>query len=140
MWEQQKVDLANMPLKPTKALQREAETLLAKAIIEKNAPFAIVTSPYLKACWALISSGRYSLPCPKTIVARIDDVYELLEAKVERHLRGQHVISFELDSWTRANKHLTAITSGDPASSLFLASFENAAADTAVNLADATYR
>ena len=120
--------------------QEEADNLLTQALVSKNVPMAFVTSPYFRAYVTKISEGHYKPPTVYAVIARLEELYKRIHKIVAVRLSKQTCITFETDSWSRAGKHFTAMTTGPPGLSVLTAAYENAGSDNAVNTADALHR
>ncbi len=103
---------------------------------EKNVAPNFVTSPHFRAFVALISGRRFDVPCRWTIVARIVELHDRIQAKLAGMLAKCAYVGFELDSWTRNLRHFSALTSGPLGLSSLLAAYQNDDADTAVITAE----
>lgn len=138
--QQRQIDNGLLRAGATKNEQQAADTLLTQALVTKNIPMAFVNSPHLKAYVTLISGGRYKTPSIHTVVQRLGELQDRIHSKVAAMLKKQAYIAFETDSWSRAGKHFTAVTTGPPGLTVLTAAYENAASDNAVNTADALHR
>ena len=133
---------AHGKLKPiaSKAEHATANEVLARALIMKDVPMNFLSSPDFQAYVHKVSAGRFKAPSRFTIVDCFDALGSRIAAKVRMQLEGSTFISIEEDSWTRRTKHFSAVTTGGPGQSLFVAAYQNTASDNAVNSADAIHR
>lgn len=135
-----KKKVVDYTLMASKAEQKDADNLLAQALAVASVPFNFVSTRYFKAYVAKISQLRYHTPGRKGLLARLDEIYERLQRIIARKLENAAYIAFEMDSWSRANKHLTSLTTGCPGLSAFMACYETDAPDTAWSNAAAAYQ
>jgi hypothetical protein len=117
--------------KATKSDQTVANQLLMKALAQKNIAFSFVESEYFQAYVSYITAGLYKAPSRHHLVAALEDICDVLTTKIRQVLTASPYMSICADSWTKAGRHVTAITAGSPGQSIYMNSYENLGSDTA---------
>jgi hypothetical protein len=116
---------------PTKLQVTAATELLMKALAEKNVPFNFVSSRYFQAYVKKISQQRYSAPSRYYLLKSLDFLSNTITSKLKVVVMKPAFVPFCADAWTKAGRHLTAITGGAPGRSLYLGSYECNVSETA---------
>jgi hypothetical protein len=116
---------------PTKLQVTDATELLLKALAEKNVPFNFVSSCYFQAYVKKISKQRFSAPSRYYLLKSLDHLCHIITSKLKIVVMKSAFVPFCADSWTKAGRHLTAITGGAPGRSLYLGSYESNESETA---------
>jgi hypothetical protein len=70
----------------------------------------------------------------------LEDPCKRLDANMATVLGKYNCIGFAAHSWTKAGRHISAVTAGVPGSSFSLSSFENLGSDNSATSADAIHQ
>lgn len=87
-----------------------------------------------------VSKGQYKAPSRYLLMVALTDLCARLDAKKTTVLSKYNFIAFNADSWTKAGRHITAMTAGNPGTSFYLSSYEHLGSDTAAASAHAIHQ
>ena len=119
----------------TKADCRFAAELLMKALAERGVAFDFTTNRYFQAFVSFVSKKRHSAPSRYELVKALDDITERISQKLREMLERTAFVGICVDAWTKAGRHLSAVTGGSPGISALLNAYETHGADNAENTA-----
>ena len=117
--------------KAISARKQAATQLLMKALAHKNVPFNFVSSKYSQTYVKFVSNNEFTAPLRYDLVKALEQICDIIVTKVQQHLRKQPFVGMKSDSWSTAGRHLTAITTGNAGTAIYLNSYENLGSDTA---------
>ena len=84
-----------------------------------------------------ISKQMHHAPSRYHLMLALADMCNRLDTQKAAVLDKYNFMGFEANSWTKAGRHIMALTAGNPGTSFYLSSYENLGADPAVTDADA---
>jgi hypothetical protein len=78
-----------------------------------------------------VSKQRYSAPSRYHLLKSLDQLCNIIASKLRVVIMKSAFVPFCADAWTKAGRHLTAMTGGAPGHSLYLGSYECNESETA---------
>jgi hypothetical protein len=123
-----------------KADRKYGFELLMRFCAARNVAPTAVASPEFNQYVEHISKHDHNAPSRFYLMLALEDLCKRLDAKKATMLGNYNCIGFAADSWTKAGRHITALTAGNPGSSFYLSSYENLGSDNAATSADAIHQ
>ena len=103
------------------------------------APAALVCTEFAD-CVSFLSGGRHQNTTRYYLMLALESLCSRIDSKKSKVLFDSSFIGFSADSWTKAGRHVTAMTAGNPGTSFYLSSYENLSSDNAAAGADAIHK
>ena len=129
---------AKLPVKRvSKAQQRQFHQLLMRFCAARNVAPSALVCPEFTDCVSFLSDGRHTNVTRYHLMLALQDLCSRIDSKKRSILSDSSFIGFSADSWTKASRHLAAMTAGNPGTTFYLSSYENLSSDNAAAGADA---
>lgn len=124
----------------SKADKKQANELLMRFCASRNvAPTAVVCKEFADYI-SFISGARHTSVTRYHLMLALRDLCARIDSKKSTMLKDYSFVGFSADSWSKAGRHITAMTAGNPGTCFYLNSYENLGSDTAVASADAMHQ
>jgi hypothetical protein len=84
-----------------------------------------------------VSESKHHAPTRWDLVKALDEICDILTAKIQKQMSESLFLAVRADSWSSAGRHLTAVTGGNPGLNIYLNSYQNLGSEDAQGAADA---